>query len=144
MHYLDLREEMLSMLESYRSKIVLFCESGSQDESGCLIFKPRNTHNRKNIGFAQNHGPIEFPANIDWAAAKNQQYNNYKSWKTGLGKDDYDNVRGSSKILEIKSKPKQHLQEDNKEMVDILGIKNMSLDKFEVHLDIFGSVSEHH
>lgn len=61
-----------------------------------------------------------------------------------MGKDDYDNVRGSSKILEIKSRPKQHLQEDNKEMTDILGIKNMSLDKFEVHLDIFGSGSEHH
>lgn len=31
LHYLDLKEELLSMFESYRSKIVLFCETGSQD-----------------------------------------------------------------------------------------------------------------
>lgn len=55
LHYLDLKEELLSMFESYRSKIVLFCETGSQDENGCMIFIPRNTHNRKNIGMGQNH-----------------------------------------------------------------------------------------
>jgi hypothetical protein len=30
------------------------------------------------------------------------QYSQYKKWKTNLGKDDYDNVRGSSKVLGAK------------------------------------------
>lgn len=48
------------MLESYKSKIVLFCENGSQDDNGGLIFIPRNTHNRKALGQAQNHLPLTF------------------------------------------------------------------------------------
>lgn len=87
------------MFECYKSKIVLFCEIGSQDDSGCMIFTPRNAHNRKAIGMAQNHQSIDFPDLKNTNNIKNLQYSNYRTWKTNLGKDDYDNVRGSSKIL---------------------------------------------
>lgn len=58
---------------------------------------------------AQNHSPIEFPTGKEWAGAKNLQYQNYKTWKTNLGKNDYDNIRGSSKILDSKVKQNKSL-----------------------------------
>jgi predicted RNase H-related nuclease YkuK (DUF458 family) len=71
--------------------------------------------------------------------AKNYQYQSYKNWKSNLGKDDYDNIRGSSKMSELKPKSNKNLQEDNLELSDILGIKNIKFDNFEVHLDIFSN-----
>lgn len=86
------------MLESYHSKIVLFIETGLQKgDSGHLIFKFRHGHNRKSIGKGLNHPDIELKgAN---ALAKNMDYLTYLDWTTDLGKDDYDNIRGSSKNL---------------------------------------------
>lgn len=53
---------------------------------------------------AQNHQNIEFPSVPAWSKAKNLPYANYKNWKTVLGKDDYDNARGSSKSIGPKTK----------------------------------------
>lgn len=78
---------------------MLFCETGAQDSNGNIIFKPRNTHNRKEVGLCQNHQNIEFVLPKSWSSTKNLQYSQYKNWKTVLGKDDYDNARGSSKAL---------------------------------------------
>lgn len=52
---------MLSMLESYHSKIVLFVETGHQNNNdGHLLHKFRNAHNRKSVGKAINHPDIDF------------------------------------------------------------------------------------
>lgn len=62
----------------------------------------------------QNHPSIELPSGKVWAGAKNLQYQTYKSWKTNLGKNDYDNIRGSSKILEAKPKLNKALYQEDK------------------------------
>jgi predicted RNase H-related nuclease YkuK (DUF458 family) len=42
-------------------------------------------------------------------------------------------------MSELKPKSNKNLQEDNLELSDILGIKNIKFDNFEVHLDIFSN-----
>lgn len=47
LQYVEVREELLSMLESYKSKIVLFVEVGMQGENGEMIHFVRHSHVQK-------------------------------------------------------------------------------------------------
>ena len=90
------------MLESYKSRIVLFVEVGLQMESGEMIHFNRISHLRKEIGMGINHPNIDFDIPNDVKPKKRSDYNDFKTWKTDLGKDDYDNIRGSSKFVKSK------------------------------------------
>lgn len=71
-------------------------ELGIQHEkSGHLIYKYRNNHNRKSIGKGTNHPDIDIPAAKNFKGS-NLDYIKYLEWTTNLGKDDYDDIRGSS------------------------------------------------
>lgn len=45
MEYHQLREYVLSVMESYQTKVVNFSEVGLQTEKGKLIYIRRNSHN---------------------------------------------------------------------------------------------------
>ena len=87
------------MLESYKSKIVLFVEVGLQAETGEMIHCNRVSHARKDLGMGINHPSIDFCVQL---AQKRLDYKSYREWKSDLGKDDYDNIRGSSKFVQSK------------------------------------------
>lgn len=101
--YVEIREEILSMLESYHSRIILFVETGYQRENGLLIHRPRNYHNRKVVSFTVNHPSIDLdlPANIP---TNKLEYEDFRKWETDLAKDYYADKRGSSKQIK-QSKP---------------------------------------
>lgn len=66
------------MLETYKSKIVLFCERGTQDKFGNMIHQPRNSHNRVTVGEAEGHPNLNINIAPAWKKAKNLTYAKFK------------------------------------------------------------------
>lgn len=57
--YLEIKEYLLTLLESYQTKVINFFETGHQDDKGKLSFQRRNTHNDLPLGDVKNHPKIK-------------------------------------------------------------------------------------
>ena len=100
-----------------------------------MIHIARNAHNRKEIGMTINHPQINFEIPSHSKPKKKLDYGNFKNWKTDLGKDDYDNIRGSSRFVSSK---KEESTDNERSITDFLGLNSMKLDTYEVQIDILG------
>ena len=63
LQYFWVKEELMSMMENYQTRIISFIDSGQQNEKGQIIYVPRNAHNIKSLGSTVNHPEIEFTVN---------------------------------------------------------------------------------
>lgn len=57
--YLEIRDYLLTSLESYQTKVINFHEAGQQNDQGKLTFIRRNAHNRMPVGATRNHPPLK-------------------------------------------------------------------------------------
>lgn len=83
MQLLELRDDLLSILETYQTKVVNFVEKDEQTDKGKLIFIRRNTHNEMPLGQGINHPNIKLKISKEFS----KQFlalKDWKEWKTSL------------------------------------------------------------
>ena len=98
LQYFWIKEELLSTMEAYQTKIISFIESGQQTDKGAMIFQTRNSHNNKPLGTGHNHPDIDIAEGIpqNLQPTINLSYGSYRHWKTLLGVNSFDDKTTST------------------------------------------------